>query len=361
VLVGGDDLDRRIMRSLFKYFGDDPARDLRLPHDFLDLLSNWQSMPELSQPHYADTLRELRHSSKYPETIDALETLVSNNLGFSLFEEIERTKRKLSSAMIAQFKFAHGSIRIDERITRPQFESMIRQEIRQVRDGIQNVLADAGLTPDQIDVVLRTGGTSLVPAFVNMLAQMFGEDKLREMDPMVSVVGGLGIIAHENGGQRGTYRSKYEDRLDEVIGSLSAQGSAAYQPFMVRIGAKCYVDQDTVIRKMPVEISQLPGMMTAYLDRENDAEDFLRFRLKHEAKIYVAYPSSALQVPNWLAPFIRLEGMTVEIDSEWWGVRELQLYSRSFPAGEVVLGGNAAGAAGRLDAMYLVVVERQDV
>jgi len=52
--------------------------------------------------------------------------------------------------------------------------------------------------------------------------------------------------------------------------------------------------------------------------------------------------------------------MTLEIEDEWYGIRQLQLYSRDYPAGEVVLGGSAAaGMKGTIDSTYLTAVALQ--
>lgn len=359
VLVGGDDLDKRIMQSLLKYFGEDRTNDLRLPPEFVDLLDNWQSMPELSRPQHEDTLRSLRYTSQRPETIDALRSLVSKNLGFALFSEIERAKRDLSSNLATTLKFQRENIHIHERITRSQFESMIKPEIRLVKEGLEQVLADAGVQPKELDAVLRTGGSSLVPAFVKLLSEMFGEEKLREMDPMVSVVGGLSIIAQEDGGLWGDYRIKYVEQPEEVVTKVKTVGTIDYGLYIMRTGARCYADLETVTRRIPVEISGLPAIMTAYADRENTETEFLRFNLPGPARVYVAYPTGASEIPRWLRPFSFLNDMTLEIEDEWYGVRRLQLYSQVFPAGNVVLGGNsAAGTNGKIDATYMVVVER---
>ncbi|MEZ4668379.1 MAG: Hsp70 family protein [Anaerolineae bacterium] len=359
VLVGGDDLDRRIMLSLLKYFGDDPTRDLRLPPDFIDLLSNWQTMPELSRPHHADTLRNIQASSAYPETIDALRDLVTLNLGYSLFSEIERVKRELTNNLAATLKFQKNHIRIHERLTRSQFEGMIRPELRLVKEGLQLVMEEAGITGEQIDVVLRTGGSSLVPAFVTLLAELFGEEKIQAIDPMVSVVGGLSIIAQEDGGLRGAYRAKYVERPEDIIQSIKTKGGATYRSFMTRVNERCYVDQETVLRRIPVEVSGFPAVMAAYADREQTAKDFLRFKLLYPARVYVAYGTGAAELPDWLKPFTFLNDMTMEIEDEWYGVRRLQLYRHEYAAGTVVLGGNAAaGAKGKLEAPYVVIVEK---
>ncbi len=360
VLVGGDDLDRRIMQSLLKYFGEDPNRNLRLPPDFVDALDNWQTMPELSRPHNEDILRNLRRASKQPKTIDALRSLVTLNLGYSLFTEIERVKKELSTNMASVLKFQHDNIRIYEHITRWQFESMIRAEIKQVKDGLQDVLDEAGMTGDQIDVVLRTGGSSLVPAFVKLLADQFGAEKIQDMDPLVSVVGGLSIIAQEDGGLRGSYRGKYVERPDDLIQSVSNTGSIRYKTYMMGVNMPCYVDQETILRRIPVDLSGFPAIMPAYTDRDQTADDFLHVHLLHPSRVYIAYGTGAATLPHWLRTFTPLDDMTIEIDDEWHGVRRLNIYRQDFPAGEMILGGNAAsGAKGKLEAAYLVIFEKK--
>ncbi|MCA0457982.1 MAG: Hsp70 family protein [Chloroflexi bacterium] len=357
VLVGGDDLDKRMMQSLLKYFGEDPSRNLHLPHEFVDMLADWQTMPELSRPHHEDTLRNLRATSKHPETIDALRSLVTLNLGYNLFQAIEGVKKELSTKMGTTLKFQQDKIRIFEYITRWQFESMIKAEVKRVKEGLDAVLEEAALTADQIDVVLRTGGSSLVPAFVKLLADQFGAEKIRDMDPLVSVVGGLSIIAHEDGGLRGNYRGKYVGQPTELV---TVNEPATYKTYMLGINQRCFIDQDTVLRRLPVELSGFPTIMPAYTDRDQKADDFLRFTLAHPARVYVAYGTGAASLPNWLREFTQLEDFTLEIEDEWYGVRRLQIYRQDFPAGEVVLGGNAAaGAKGKLEAPYIVILEKK--
>ena len=51
----------------------------------------------------------------------------------------------------------------------------------------------AGLRPDDIDVVIRTGGSSLIPAVQGVLEEKFGEDKVQRQDVFTSVVKGLAL------------------------------------------------------------------------------------------------------------------------------------------------------------------------
>lgn len=131
--------------------------------------------------------------------------------------------------MISHLKFQHDKLRIFEPITRWQFESRIKPEVKLVKEGLQAVLDEAGVTADPINVVLRTGGSSLVPAFVKLLEDQFGAAKIQDMDPLESVVGGLSIIAHEDGGLRGNYRSKYVERPDQIIQSVRNGANSTYK------------------------------------------------------------------------------------------------------------------------------------
>ena len=58
-------------------------------------------------------------------------------------------------------------------------------------------LKDAGLGPDDVDVVIRTGGSSRIPSFIQRLADRFGTRKLAERDAFSTVALGLGIRACE--------------------------------------------------------------------------------------------------------------------------------------------------------------------
>jgi hypothetical chaperone protein len=355
VLVGGDDLDRRIMQSLLKYFGAKAtvAGDRGLPPHVLELLESWQTMPELSRGPNRRLINDLKKTTRDRRAIHALETLATRNLGFKLFTEIERAKKRLSTEPATTLDFVHDNIQIHERITRPQFEVMIRDEMSHVREGVWQVLDDAGLAPSQIDVVLRTGGTSAVPAFTRLLALIFGEEKLREMDLLTSVVGGLAVVAHEEAGWEPAYAARY---ALNPVSDVRAAGAAPYEPYEMRIGNRCYVDQPFTLSRIPITLSGLPAIRTAMSDRNASADEVLRFHLSKPARVYVAYDATAKSLPEWLRSFTP-EEMQVEVD-QWGTGRLFHVYGRDFAPGPVVLGGNHGVGYGEDVFMnYLVVVK----
>jgi hypothetical chaperone protein len=355
VLVGGDDLDRRIMLSLLDHFGRGTKVDggVDFPPEYLDQLESWQSMPELSRPEPLSKIRHYQKSSDNPQAMRALETLVTQNVGFKLFREIERTKKNLTSDLMAPLKFKYQHIDINKRLLRRDFEAMIEPELAQVAEDVRKVLKEADLSPDDVDVVLRTGGTSLVPAFVSMLAEVFDHDKIREMDPLTSVVGGMAIVAHEDGGIAPDYAYRYENPLRHV----RVTSGRRYEPAILRARMACYTDRDYQIINLPLALSGLHGVRSADLDYDSEAHRLLRFTLTRPSKVYIIYQAKAKQLPYWLRGFQRERNLQVDIQTPG-GLYPFFVYTRDFPKGSFAIGGaRAKGYGGNVFLNYLMAVK----
>ena len=203
VLLGGDDLDSALMREyVAPCFGTTTPIDtnydgsvLRLPEDDVRLLYQWQTIPQLSRPRPLGRIqRALRHGSDRA-AFAALETLVTQNYGFPLFERIERAKRALSDEEQTRLTMQQGHIHLDLPITRRQFNAAIRDEVADARAGVRQVLAAAGVAATAVDVVVTTGGSSAIPLFQQMLVREFPEARFVQSDRFGSVTGGLAIAA----------------------------------------------------------------------------------------------------------------------------------------------------------------------
>lgn len=352
VLVGGDDLDRRIMLSLLKYFGQGARVDggLDFPPDYLDLLHAWQTMPELSRPMPLERIRKFQKTSNNPQAMRALETLVSQNIGFDLFRRIEQTKKALTDDLMARLDYDYEHIAIHERILRRAFEELIEQEITNVARELRQVVVDAGMRLEQVDVVLRTGGASLTPAFVALLESLFGHDKIREMDPLTSVVGGMAVVAHRDQGQRPAYAYRYENPFLYV----TATSEREYRTTILRAYQPCYTDRDYIVTTVPLALTGLHTVMPADLDYDSTADKLLRFKLARPSTVYVIYQAKAHQLPKWLLGFTREVNLQVDVETPG-GTYPFFVYRRDFAAGAFALGGaRAKGYSGIVFLNYLV-------
>jgi hypothetical chaperone protein len=199
VPVGGDNLDFRIMQGkLLKYFGQGVTigeKHLEFPRHLLDRITRWQTIRELNNPQTREFLRDAEYGASNPRAIRALQCLINNELSLALYEEIERAKIELSTKDEARIRMFNRDIAINERITRPEFESLIHDEVQAIAACVDRAVAAAGLTPGDIDVVLRTGGSSSIPIFLRLLEDRFGPAKIRKQDVFTGIAAGLGIAA----------------------------------------------------------------------------------------------------------------------------------------------------------------------
>ncbi|HAW53094.1 MAG TPA: Hsp70 family protein, partial [Flavobacteriales bacterium] len=82
-----------------------------------------------------------------------------------------------------------------ELYTRSQFESDIQHYVTDVKKVLLDTIARSGLDIGEIDAVVKTGGSSNIPLFTEMLARIFGVERVKESNSFSSVVAGLAIKA----------------------------------------------------------------------------------------------------------------------------------------------------------------------
>lgn len=199
VPVGGDVIDRRLMvGKLLSHFGTEskigPMR-MPFPASVSDMLSEWQRIFELAHPKYHNLFQQLLSTSNQPQLIQQLVVLTSQNYGLTLFEAVERAKVALSEHESVNVSMHVPGIDIEQLVERWDFERLIGPDVRAVAACVDRAVATAGLSHDDITIVLRTGGSSRIPAFVRMLTKRFGSAAMVEMDPFTGVAQGLGIAA----------------------------------------------------------------------------------------------------------------------------------------------------------------------
>lgn len=206
VLVGGDDLDSAIMRGkVAPYFGTQSAIDVNFdgrlipfPEDLAELLEQWQTIPTLTR---RENLQVIQRGIQYGNdraAFQALETLATKNYGFALFQAIEQAKCDLSQQTAATIELQLAEIQLAAELLREEFNALIGYERAEVRRGIREAIAAAGLKPEQIGVVVATGGSSSIPAFQALLRREIPGAEIVISDPFGSVTGGLAIHAYQH-------------------------------------------------------------------------------------------------------------------------------------------------------------------
>lgn len=202
VPIAGDIFDQKLARArLPQHFGEGSfyrSGDKRMPvpGSFYEAFSNWQELLSLQKSETLEHIGRIERAAERPHQIRALRSLISSSYSLRMYDIVENAKRQLSERTRAEIDLEGPGFNVYEPVHRRDFEAIIHPEFTTIEQYLDSLIADAGLTPDDIDVVIRTGGSSQIPVFVKMLQQRFGEGKVRSIDAFSSVTAGLGIIAH---------------------------------------------------------------------------------------------------------------------------------------------------------------------
>lgn len=202
--LAGDAFDARIIRKLVSpALGSESfARSLHkilpaVPAWIYANLERWHYLSFLRTANVVEILKSARLRALEPEKIEALITLIDEDLGYHLHQAVQRVKFQLSHSEVAEFHFRDGSMDLHIAVTREAFEGWIAEELGAIEQCIDSLLETSGIPRSQVDRVFLTGGTSLVPAVRRIFRERFGEDRIRTGDEFISVARGLAMRAQE--------------------------------------------------------------------------------------------------------------------------------------------------------------------
>ncbi len=199
--VGGDNLDSEIMsHKLLRFFGSQIHyqsfdKVLPMPAHLMRALCEWHRISSLKDTQYREFVKMLRRSADDKKAIEYLHALIEEDLGFSLFRIIERSKQHLSTDMSDKIRFHESVIHIEEDITREEFEWMISKEVYSIERCVDQLITRSGVAVSDIDSVFLTGGISHIPRLRKIFTDKFGKKTLRSGDVFVSVAEGLALSA----------------------------------------------------------------------------------------------------------------------------------------------------------------------
>ena len=200
--LGGDHLDQILFRELlfpelgkgevWRRRGFDREIETRFPfEEFEDLLVNWAVTYTLNQNRYTTpVLARIATGGPGTQKFERLRDVIQHNLSYLIFARIKTLKADLSTQSKATLDVPEIDLQID--LTRHDFEQMIAQPLQRVAEALDETVRIAGLHHDDIDIVLGTGGSSLIPAVKGLLEDRFA-GRVVEHDPFTSVAAGLAI------------------------------------------------------------------------------------------------------------------------------------------------------------------------
>jgi hypothetical chaperone protein len=166
-----------------------------LPHQFRKRMSTLSGLKTLlSDPNTASILRDFR-SSRASGSLGMVEAILYGGYAYQFYRAIEQAKIALSTAPESAIDFHRPGIDLSIPVRRDEFEDLISEPMQAVRAEILRAVHDAGVAPENIGLVLRTGGSSSIPAFVQILEDIFDHSAIQQRPVYTTVVKGLAMYS----------------------------------------------------------------------------------------------------------------------------------------------------------------------
>lgn len=202
VSLAGDAMDGEIMANkLAPHFGSKAeyrmplgSHTLKMPPSLQFQLMSPADIVLLSQLDLMKFLKEVRKctvNDKDSRRLDQLFSLVRDNLGFLIYEEIDLAKRRVCGEGITKISFHEDEVHIDEEMNLSEFNEFTHFKIEKIFESLDEVLKEAGVATDDVDMICCTGGTSRLPLIQEGLRVRFGQQKLSDLNQFESVIKGL--------------------------------------------------------------------------------------------------------------------------------------------------------------------------
>ncbi len=203
--LAGDAFDAKLVRHLVSpaLGSDSLARSMgktlpAVPAWIYANLERWHYLSFLRTRNVDEILRTARLRALEPGKIDALMTLIDEDLGYQLHQAVQRTKIALSVDETAEFRLEESGLDLRRTVSRATFETWISTELRAIEESIDELLVRTGVGAEQVDRVFLTGGTSFVPAVRRVFEARFTPGRVIVGDAFTSVARGLALHALES-------------------------------------------------------------------------------------------------------------------------------------------------------------------
>ncbi len=200
--LGGDRIDQLIFaHCLFPLLGkgesesrvvDGRRVDTLFPFEqFESALLNWPITHTLNQLRTKTLVAErLSKGGSGVEKFERLNDLITYNYSYNCFQAIRVAKAALSQTEATIIDIPELNLVIP--FTRVQLDAILSDALRMMEELIDRLLTVARVESRAVDIVIRTGGSSLIVAVGALLERRF-PGKVVEHDPFTSVAGGLAI------------------------------------------------------------------------------------------------------------------------------------------------------------------------
>ena len=206
--MGGDHIDQLLFEQLlfpllgkgkmWKRRGVDRDIETQFPFErYEHFLLNWSMSYMLNQGHFRGPIADqIAVGGEVGRSFQRLDDLIVFNQCFEIFQALRLMKEELSNESAALLDLPQIDIELE--VTRAWFDRLIDPFLLEVKDALDTVVAMADIDASAIDVVICTGGSSLIPAVQELIHGHFNA-QIETYDPFASVARGLAIASYRGG------------------------------------------------------------------------------------------------------------------------------------------------------------------
>ncbi|MFC3562991.1 Hsp70 family protein [Pedobacter jamesrossensis] len=198
IYIGGDSLDSAFMwEKGTPFFGKNTQYEatrgqiLNVPKSLFANICSWDKMNFFNGQKIKKDIEDYYYFSGNDRKFKNLITLIDNNLGYSVFQSIEKTKIELSDKPSIDFIYNNMGIEIDETISISQYNAVIEKDVQRISEYLDKFLTEYNINPTDIDCLFLTGGTSMVAAIQELFKSKFPHIPMNSGDNFKSVAKGL--------------------------------------------------------------------------------------------------------------------------------------------------------------------------
>ncbi len=200
--LAGDALDSLFMsQNLSEFFGAKARYKVSMGRNILTMppsvttrLNQPAHIVHLKEKATYEFIREVKKGALADsdrEAIERLMILVDDQQIFSVFEQIEKTKRGLSGSEKSGFSFDYPGLEIKAEFVRQLFEEWAAPVHEKIFASLDRCLEQGGMKAEDVDMVCLTGGSAQVPLLKQEFRRRFGDERLQTQSHFHSVLSGL--------------------------------------------------------------------------------------------------------------------------------------------------------------------------
>jgi hypothetical chaperone protein len=195
VHIGGTDFDALLsLGAVMPLLGHGTTlveKNLPMPKALYIALSNWATINFAYTHRNQREVKSLMLGAHAPEKIGRLLKVLQHHLGHRIAMSVEQTKIMLSSEPESDISLGFIEAELHAMASRDAFDQAIGGQTERLYKAATACIAASGLTPDRIDAIFLTGGSSKVPAIREAITRAAPSARSATGDDLLSVAMGL--------------------------------------------------------------------------------------------------------------------------------------------------------------------------